>query len=411
MTRNITITLFCAIIVLIPHLGFSWGEGKNFIDDVEIYSIYLDRNYVFCGTNTDWGANQYGVFILNRKKGKWNNYSEANTGITNDIMAIHKVDSFVDVLAGIGTLRFKLPSLDYKVIDPMVGHRHLRRWFFTDSLVVGNRVYTTALDSVIVKEGDSRVATLVFKRPLNYDAYGSGQMVTDCFLYDSLIILTTATRVYEANVAPASGFLEFSPQDLSVKPWAKIKLSEKPLALLCAEQDEKEFWIGTNRGVYCIDKKTGRKTHYNITKGIVVAETLLVYSDQREKPPIIYEYHKGDSVKILGEQEFKIEIELPATFTGYLSEDYVKKEIDSPKRGGIVTIKDMNDLKDWGYVIVIKDSADWNSETVAEFHYYYVPNKEFVFSSKHDNWYHVTIPNTGWVPMKGLIFHMDKVEN
>lgn len=408
MKRNITITLFCAIIVLIPHLGFSWGEGKNFIDDVEIYTIYFDSNYVFCGTNTDWGANQYGLFIFDRRTGQWKNYSQANSILSNDIVAITKIDSFVDVTARIGKLRFKLPSLDYEIVDS-THHRAYRHFY--DSVVIDNKIYEIALDSVIVREGTRHVTIGVFKKPEDYGKYFGGPIITDCFLYDSTVILATAFQVYESNVAPASGFLELSPQDLSVKPWTKIKLSEKPLALLCVEQDEKELWIGTNRGVYRIEKENMRKTHYNITKGIVVAETLLVYSDQREKPPIIYEYYRGDSVKILGEQEFKIEIELPATFTGYLSEDYVKKEIDSPKRGGIVTIKDMNDLKDWGYVIVIKDSADWNSETVAEFHYYYVPNKEFVFSSKHDNWYHVTIPNTGWVPMKGLIFHMDKVEN
>jgi len=407
MKRKIARSLLCMIIILTPCLGFSWGEGKNFIDDVEIYSICLDSNYVFCGTNADWGANRYGLFILNRKTGQWQNYSEANSILSNDIVTITKIDSFVDVAARIGKLRFKLPSLDYEIVDS-THHRAYRHFY--DSVVLDNRVYEIALDSVIVQEDNQCVSIPVF-RSEDYTKYFGGPIVTDCFLYDSSVILTTAFSIYEANVAPASGFLELSPHDLSVKPWSKIKLSDEPLALLCVEQDEKELWIGTNRGVYCIEKKTGRKTHYNITKGIVVAETLKVRSDQREHSPVIYEYYKGDSVKIFGEQEFSLEIALPDVYNGYLSKDYVKEEIDDPIRGRVAIIKDFLDLKDWGYLITIKASNSWDSTTVAEFHYYYLPSKEFVFSSKLDNWYYITIPNTGWVPINTLIFHMDKVED
>lgn len=401
--------LLYTILNLIPCLGFSWGEGRNPIEYVGIYSIYLDSNYVFCGTNSDWGANRYGLFVFDRKTECWHNYSKANTGIPNDIMVIQKVDSFVDVLAGIGTLRFNLPSLDYMVIDSMVGHRNLRSGFFRDSLAFGNRVYKTALDSVSITERDNRVAILIFEQPLDYDAYGTGEIVTDCFLYDSSIILTTAIRGYEANVAPASGFLELFPQDLSVKPWTKIKLSEKALAILCVEQDEKELWIGTNRGVYCIEKKNMRKIHYNITKGIVVAEELDVHCSRWGRSPTIYECQKGDMLELLGEQEHMMEIALPKEYSGYLNKDYVKEEIDDLIRGRVVRIKDLDDLKDGNYTITIKASNNWNSVTIAEFPHGLLPSKEFTYSSKIGDWYLVTVSKTGWVPMKDLIFHLDKV--
>jgi len=400
---------FCTIFILIPCLGFSWGEGRNFIDDVEIYTIYIDSDYVFCGTNSDWGANVYGLFVFDRRTEQWNNYSKANTGIPNSIMAIQKVDSFVDVLAGMGTLRFKLPSLDYMVLDPIIGHAQLRGNFFRDSLVVGKQIYSIAGDSVLIKKDARRVTIGVFKRPEDYMHGFGGPTITDCFLYDSAVILTTAYRIYEANVAPSSEFLEFSPHDLSVKPWTRIKLSEEPLALLCVEQDDKEFWIGTNRGVYRVEKESMKISHYNITKGIVVVDTLEVHRDRWRDPPIIYEYYRGDTVELLGEKEHGMEIALPTAYKGYLFKDYVKEEMNVPMKGRVVRIKDPRDLKHWNYTITVKASNSWDSETVVEFYTHDLPSKEFVFSSKIDNWYLIAIPNTGWVPMKDLIFHMDEV--
>lgn len=378
---------------------------------VGIYSVYLDSNYVFCGTNSDWGANRYGLFVYDRKTECWHNYSEANTGISNDIMAIRKIDSFVEVLAGIGTLRFKLPSLDYETIDSMVGHRNLRKGFFRDSLVFGNLVYSTALDSVIITDNDRRTAILVFRRPLDYDAYGTGEIVTSCFLYDSSIILTTATHGYEGNITPASGFLELSPQDLSVKPWTKINLSERPLALLCVAQDDKELWIGTDRGLYCVEKKSMSKKHYNIRRGIAVVDELAVHCNRSGESPAIYEYQKGDTLELLAEQEYMMEIALPKEYSGYLNKDYVKEEIDDLIRGRVVRIKDLDDLKDWNYTVIIKASNDWNSATIAAFPHSMLPSKDLAYSSRIGNWYLVTVSNTGWVPRKDLIFHMEKVAN
>lgn len=402
--------LFAALVSLIPSLGFTWGEGKNPIDHVGVYSIQIDSDYVFCGTNADWGANTYGVFLLDRKTGQWQNYSQANSRITNDIMAIAQVDSFIDVLAGIGTLRFKLPSMDYVFVDTNIGHRNLR--FFRDSLAFDNRIYVAAGRSVVVKNGGQHDTVEVFKKSENphYRDYYGGPIVTDCFVYDSLVIITTATRGYEGNITAAYGFLELSPQDLTINPWSGIELSNKPLALLCVEQDDKELWIGTNRGVYCVNKNNGESTHYNITEGVVVVETLAVFSDKRSVPPIIHEYYRGDTVTLLGEQEFSIEIALPQTYNGYLSSIYVKEEIDDVVSGRTVRIRDMLDLKDWGYVVTIKAADRWDSKTIAEIHYYYLPaGKQFKYISKHGDWYFITLPNTGWVPMKDLIFHMEEV--
>ncbi|UCG93077.1 MAG: hypothetical protein JSV97_05065, partial [candidate division WOR-3 bacterium] len=134
-----------------------------------------------------------------------------------------------------------------------------------------------------------------------------------------------------------------------------------------------------------------------------------VYCNAWEESPMIYKYQRGDTLELLGEKEFNMLIALPKVYSGYLHRNYVREEIDVPIRGRIVRIKDVADLKDWNYTIKIKDSDSWTSADVVEFYDYNLPSKEFVVSSQLGDWYLITIPRTGWVPMEDLIFHMDRV--
>ena len=73
MSRILRFYFFIAV-VLSPTICLSWGESKHSITELLIKKVYLDKNYVFCGSDAHWGTNVFGVFVFDRRTETWTNY-------------------------------------------------------------------------------------------------------------------------------------------------------------------------------------------------------------------------------------------------------------------------------------------------------------------------------------------------
>ncbi len=452
------ITRFCWVIALAltPTVCFSWGESKHPISELLIQRVYLDTNYVFCGSDAYWGTNVFGLFVFDRRTETWTNYPHLRR-----VKNIEREGDFVYVTSSKG------PPLAFNRLDGSFEEAarekvHFMREFtvdgvpyrvFRDSIIVGNTpnaaAHTPSSELIPEPTGIKPIPNVlnpIFSHPVvhqnkiympydlglavtstytdgiaafdivenTFQFYGSEIFkgtVTGSFVYDSLIIFPTARFIYEANARPAAGFVAFSPADSTFSLWRELPLPDEALAIFQVAQDEREYWIGTDRGVFRIDKKTGATKHYQITKGIVNKDGRNVHypcgSSGERSSQVAMELDKGAEVQILGVLNEWCEIRPPARITGQIDAEYVEQVIvreDIHKRiakfrplktgetipvtipGGEPLILDAHSLEEQVYEVVGRHSR-----------------KGEVTS------YKVSLP-TAWIDMKGLIFQLGEVE-
>lgn len=450
-------------VFLLPFLVFSWGESRHPISKVLIHHIVLTEDYVFCGSDASWGTNSFGLFVFNRKENTWKNYSKGNEFPFNTIKRMEKEEKYIYV----HTIRFDLETMEYESTtdktfkaksgkyreyrievgediyrilkhsiikessgqeaeyfpaNPPPGFSELPEsqeygYWFSTPILLNNKIYFaynfSAGPSLNTRGlGIFDLSSKIFKYYPS-DIFKSGS-ISDYFVKDSLIIFLTATYAYEANAFPSVGFVSFAPSNSTFKLWREFPLRSDSLAIFCLEQDSIEIWIGTDRGVYKINKKTKECEHYGIEKGIVAEDTINLNSDfdirvrSAEKIPVVAKLAKGDSVEILGVYNNNCEILSPVDIFGYVLKSHVKEKIKSDNKSGISKTSVKLDFGDYRHKPRIKREPKEESETLVVFNYMPLPvNREYTLTDsilKENNvWYKIKIP-TLWVGKDDLIF-------
>lgn len=458
---------------LIPQTGFSWGERKHSIDEVLVQEILLTEDYVFCGTNASWGTNTFGLFVFDRRTETWRNYCKGNDFPSNKINNIEREGQnvYVRTWSNSGTVvRFDLNTGK---------HEKVKKESFKFStpgfnLKIGDKNYNFVFDSIAVSSNNkeevyhpstpppqyTQIPEVLrkgyyFSYPIFYenkiyfaysfidyhDSYtkgiGSfdiisnsfnfypseifkGGDITDCFIHNSSIIFPTASFVYEGNARRAVGFVEFSPVDLSFKIWKDLPLPSDPLAIFGLEQDSLEYWIGTDRGVFRINKKTGKCIHYGIKKGLMPRDGINVYpsyepsSSSFNQYPVVAELNKSDTVEILGVLNDWCEIKAPVEIKGFISSSDAEEMIeietaDGKRRSRIVKLK-----TDKGEIEVKTRSSDEANTMLVLNKWENPPEDGYVCvggagRKNSIEWYRIIIP-TGWIKMDHLIFSLEEIK-
>ena len=476
MRKKLNLFLFIAFLI-IPSMCFSWGESKHPIIELLIQRIYLDSNYVFCGCDASWGTNVFGLFVYDRNKNTWTNYSALQVPQENfrvsKVKKIQREGDFIYVTFRAGLiLRFHREDGSYEIISknetPKLLASHLsiegvNYRINRDSVIAGDppdiKVYTPLPEEIpdpMEVQPEPEVKIPIFSNPIiingkiymSYDlvvyqtaAYTQGISVFDIkketfnfhpseifkgtvtggFIYDTLIIFPTARFVYEGNAGPAAGFVSFDPANQNFSLWKELPLPEEPLALFQVEQDEKEFWIGTDKGVFRIDKNTYKTTHYQITKGIIRKDgtNICPTSDFRGPYPIVLdELNKDEQVELLGVLNGWCEIKPPKRYIGFIEAQYVEevifdentgrrlpkfrplerfetipvKSYAAPDAPALINL-DSNSLKEYELEIAGESGRAGRTEG----------------KRKEVTWYQIKLP-TALVSMDDLIFHLDEVE-
>ncbi len=444
---------------LTPAVCFAWAESKHPIDELLIHELYLDSNYVFCGSAASWGTNIFGLFVFDRRRETWTNYSVANGFPSNKVFEIERRGDFVYVTSWKGVVRFNRHDGSFEVVDREYHRgRHLPLEF---TLTIQGLDYRISGDSVIVHDGRASclyvpssaeippprypkfARAFRFTHPIVHQgkiflayvwtyehSYETGGMasfdlgdrsfhfyptdifrsedVTGSFLWDSSIILSTAEFVYEANARPAVGFVCFSPSDSSFSLWDELSLPEEPLALFQVEQDEKEFWIGTHKGVFRIDKRTGKCIHYQIKSGLIPKDGTNVFSscgnlNERNESPLVAELDKGERVELIGVYKAWCEIPAPTDIVGFVAGLDVEQVVGSaePPHPRFVQLKSVRNR-----TIEIKSASRRESTTLAAFDSRNPPKSQYELVGERDKrspdgtmlvkWYKIRLP-TAWV--------------
>jgi len=451
---------------LIPQSAFSWGERKHPIDEVLVQNILLAEDYVFCGTDASWGTNIFGLFVFDRRTETWSNYCKGNDFPSNRIKKIERKGQDVYVNNNVS---FDLSTGKYEIVT---------KGSFKSSapgfnLKIGEKNYNFVYDSIVVssnnKEEVYRPSTpppqyapkytptpgklgegYYFSHPIFYEnkiyfAYNfheyyysstrgigsfditdnsfnfypseifKGGDVTGCFIHNSSIIFPTASFVYEANARRAVGFVEFSPSDSSFKIWNELPFSSDSLAIFGLEQDSLECWIGTDRGVFRINKKTGKCIHYGIRKGLMPRDGINVHSFYGSRPfnqhPVVAELNKGDTAEIVGVLNGWCEIKAPIEIKGFVSSSDIEEVIDTIGRRGFGKVRLKTDKGE----IAVKTSSSHEankllilnrSENPTENEYTVVgrSGKKNVIKG-----YIIRIP-TAWIDMNEILFSLEEIE-
>jgi len=461
---------------LIPQTGFSWGGSHRYpIDRVLVREILLTENYVFCGTNI------FGLFVFDRRTETWSNYCEGNGFLRDGIIKIEKKGQDVYVTLIDGIVRFDLTNGRHEVKKE--SYKYSTPSY---SLKIGNKTYTVVADSIISSVGDKKKVYhppvlpplyaqipeeyrygYFFSHPIIYENkiyfaynfrgeydsstrgvgsfdinnnsfnfYGSEIFkrgdVTDCFIHNSSIIFSTASFVYEGDTRRAVGFVEFSPADSSFKIWNELSFPGDSLAIFDLEQDSLECWIGTDRGVFRIDRKTNNCIQYGIRKGVIPRNGINVYSHYGRHRvnyaknlinpyPVVDELNKCDTVEILRTFMGWCEIKAPVKITGFVWSADVEKVIEPPGGKGYkkIVLKTVRTNKD---KIKIKhrskhEAADlivldvWDKPREDEYTIFgeSVSLSDTVGGKKPTGWYRTIIP-TAWIHIGDLTFCLEEIE-
>ncbi|MCK4328590.1 hypothetical protein KAX02_01985 [candidate division WOR-3 bacterium] len=369
------------ISILIPASSFCWGESKHSIDEVLIQRMYLDTNYVFCGCRAYWGTNKYGLFVFDRRTEEWKNYRGFGLQVEKIIKSGNNVIiKFSD--PGIRYVKSNLVDGSWIGCKKPIEEKKLFQW----EIETNGIKYGVSADSITIMEDEYETVyrpnpeqippprgiesfvqiqpNLFLIHPISlgtkiYSAFAVNHemhtiakgvtafdinnksfefflsdLVVGCtgsFVGDSCIIFPTAFFGYEINAQPAVGFVSFDPKNLTFSKWNGANLPEEPLALFCVEQDEREYWIGTDKGVFRTNKATGRCIHYNIVGGTVVKDSTPVHAGcgnfGENYTPIAYFLNKGDEVELIGELNEWCEIKSLVQVTGWVVEKCIKKKI------------------------------------------------------------------------------------
>lgn len=463
---RIQLFIFVLNIFLIPQIGFSWRERKHPIDEVSVEEILLTEDYVFCGTDASWGTNAFGLFVFDRKTETWRNYSRGNDFPSNEVKKIERKGQDVYVKSMGSTVSFDLSTGKHKIKKESFNYS-----LPTYNLKIGKKNYNFVYDSIVVSSNNKkevhRPSThppqyykipektregYYFSHPIFYekkiyfaynfidyhDSYtkgiGSfdissnsfhfypseifkGGDITGCFIHNSSITFPTAKCVYEANAGRAVGFVKFSPTDSSFKIWNELPFPSDSLAIFVIEQDNLEYWIGTDRGVFRINKKTGKCIHYGIRKGLMPRDGINVHSSHEpllgslNQYPVIAELNKCDTVEILGVLNDWCEIKAPVEIKGFVQSSDVEKVIDSPgskypRKVRLKTDKDSVEVK--------INSNDESSNLLVLDEWKNPPEDEYICADgagkkKLIKWYKIIIP-TAWIKMDNLIFSLEEIE-
>jgi hypothetical protein len=457
-------------VFLIPQIGFSWGENKHSIDEVLVQQLLLTENYVFCGTNASWGTNKFGLFVFDRRTETWSNYCEGNDFPSNKINKIEREGQnvYVRTWSNSGPIvRFDLNTGKHETVKKE-SFKFSAPGF---NLKIGDKNYNFVLDSIVVssnnKEEVYRPSTppaqytqtpgrlregYYFSYPIFYEnkiyfAYNfyeyyesftrgigsfdissnsfnfypseifKGGDITGCFTHNSSLIFSTADFGYEGNARRAVGFVEFSPADASFKIWNELPFPSDSLAIFCLEQDSLEYWIGTDRGVFRINKKTGKCIHYGIRKGLMPRDGINVYSSYEpsigslNQYPVIAELNKCDTAEILGVLNGWCEIKAPVEIKGFVSASDVAEEIAPSGREHPPKVR----LKtDKGRIKIKYSSSDESNNLLILGESENPPDDEYIavgYAGKKNliKWYRIIIP-TAWILMNDITFSFEEIK-
>ena len=456
----------CFVIALSvsPTICFSWGESKHPISELLIQRVYLDTNYVFCGCDAYWGTNVFGLFIFDRRTETWANYPSVARlgGHYGRVKKIEAEGGFVYVTFFTGhTLRFSRQDGSCDTAGVREYSRRLPEEFqitvkgihyrvYRDSVIVGNTPYTVAStrSSQLIPPPTGvkpvpKVLNPIFSHPVLYQDkiympydlglgvtttwtngiavfdisektfcfYGSNIFkgtVTDGFVYDSLVIFPTARFIYEANARPAAGFVAFSPADSTFFPWKEFPLPDIPLAIFQVAQDKKEHWMGTDKGVFRIDKKTRKATHYQITKGIVSKDSANVHYScgnfEENSSAVATLLSKDEKLELVGVLNGWCEIEGLVDTTGWVEPEYVEDVILQEDADGHTTTLLVFKMRG---IIPIKVSDAPDPLCVSKGHQYEVVGKSG--KAGQATCYKIRL-SKAWINMDDLIFHLGEVK-
>lgn len=468
MRRALTwcVTAACA---LAPAICFSWGEGKHPISELLIHHVYLDSNHVFCGSDASWGSNVFGLFVFDRKTESWTNYPavEGPGGRSvRKVINIEREEDSVYVTFDKGSaLRFdRRNGLSEKAAK--------RKWSFIrdftlevdgedyriycDSVIVGNEpnveAYTPALESIPMPtrtDCEPEAPKMTFSHPVvfqnkiytAYDLQGYEVIdqteglaifdpaekrfhfhetdffegtITGSFVYDDLIVLSTARFMYEANAGPAAGFVAFDPAKSTFSQWKESPLPEMPLAIFDVAQDDNEHWIGTDKGVFRIDKKTEEVKHYQIAWGIVSKDVAWAHSScgsfERNPFPVVAELDKGRDVDILAVWNGWCEIKSPRNIAGFVEGKHVERVTLAKDGDHICKFKRLEGKER----ITVRVSDDPDAELMVELDANSSRENDYTVVARIQKrnqpvWYKIKLP-TAWINMDDLLFQLSEVD-
>lgn len=459
MSRISRFTLPFVSTLLIFGNAFPWEEMRHPIQEVLVQRLLLDENYVICGTDASWGTNVFGLFVFDRKTETWTNYPYVKRfpSPSSAAKSISKKGRYVDIQFGGELIRFDLNTGKIQI-----GEKNNLEWGRpTLTLKVDNRTFMFRSDSIIVADGieeraysprTSRPHHPVRGEPLRYYGFcspivygdkiffgynsdGPGDRTlglgsfglddttfhfypsdifkgraTSSFIHNSSIIFATADFHYEGNAGPAAGLVQFTPSDSTFKIWSELPLPDYPIAIFCLEQDTLEYWMGTDRGVFRIDKRTNRYIHYGITKGVIPRDGVNVYGcygeiGERNQYPVVAELNKDETVDLLEIYHGWCEIRAPVEIRGYVSSSDVS-EVHGEKRSQTVKVEP-------GAVVRVNSNPDANA-LVRFDKWGNSPEDEYQVigwagRAGSIEWYTVRIP-TAWVYLNDLAFSMGEIK-
>ncbi len=462
---------FCLLlaILLCPEIVMSWGEGKHSIDELLIHHVYLDSNYVFCGSDASWGTNAFGLFVFDRRTETWTNYpglidSDSRYGQVKAIEA--EGDSVYVTFYTVGTLAFDRHDGSHRWTAAVRRGHHKEL-----VLEIGGASYRVCRDSVIMTKGAdttvyvpspqlipkptgsqpvSRVLKPIFGHPVlfqnkiympydlglavtttytdgiavfdvsqkRFQFYGSDIFkgtVTGGFVHKSLIVFPTAGYRYEGNATPAAGFVAFSPSDLTFSLWRQLPLPEEPLAIFQVAQDDKEYWVGTDKGVFRIDRSTNQVKHYQITWGTVSKDAAPVYSSCGDPganfSPVVARLDKGRDFDIAAVWNGWCEIKSPKNIGGFVEGKYVEGVTFWDKAHE--NVARFNPLQPGGK-IPVRFSAEPDAELILELDANSLKEHEYkvvatVTRKDQPTGYMIKLP-TAWISMDDLSFQLGEME-
>ncbi|MBN1424469.1 hypothetical protein JXA88_07925 [Candidatus Fermentibacteria bacterium] len=456
-----------ALLLVIPQLALAWGESRHSIDEVLIEHTLVDSSFVYCGCNTDWGSNTFGLFVFDRRNETWANYGVGNGLMSNRIDGLRESGDRIAV-----EMQGWRAYFDRATGSLEVSKRVARKpWTMADTLRSGDVTYVVNMDTLIIDDGHLRrifvpptppplSATMAtwsrsqsqfpFFHPVAWNgkvvfAYHVGDMegyiaagvgvfdlpsttfsfypsgifkgvVTDCFVEGNSIILATAERWYESNAEPASGLIRFAPETATFEPWTELALPPVPLAILSVDEDDREYWIGTDKGVIRADKSSGECRRYSPRTGVAARDGVNVHGSPggvtgENYSPVFVGIAAGDTVRLRGVYNGWCETDAPPRTYGYIrmaecvEEGFASDGIWS--RTMRVSIR--QDLRS---PISVRAQPYSDSTVLADFYVGFLPTEPFKVAQsgvgRNHDWYSIRLP-TAWVYGGLLVFVMEEV--
>ena len=469
--RTVAALLVLSSVFLFSTEALSWAEAKHYVDDFQVHQVLITDEYVFFATS-GFISNHYGLFIYERRKDKWTNYCVANGAPGNlarklekegNILAVnyHERDKTGDI--HILQSRFDLEDLSKKIIRKE--YQYTSDYYNNPEPIYEIKegealynLYENSVEKVTTNPDDSSktesiwppldISAPKFTYPVEhnnkiYFVYGYMEeewayMVkgvgvfdpntekyhfyeTDIFDYlmPTMVFVRSGSFVYPTAykgmdgdwLSGTTGFIEFVVKDKAFRKWPEVRLPEYPLAIISIDEDNKEYWFGTDKGIFRSDKQTKKLTHYTLdTKAVVGVEKTLVWTDASWEPPEnkskkICALERDDVVKLIAEWEGWCEIESPCEALGFIDSDHVERLI-GPKHLQI------------NRKSKIRNSPHKEADVIVEFPGYLHPAESYKVVGEavmqgqdgdKQKWYAVSLP-TAWVMRDDLIYGISEAD-